>query len=393
MQARIIVGGWHPALHRLEVQTLLEAAGVESEVEHPRVLRVDSDDLDVDIVGRCSSITRWLLGGGRVDHMDTEALLDTILAAPGPAPPESDDRQQSIAVRVENIDGGGVGISHSTLILELGARLATMGWAFDLQAPDYEFVVVCVGEEQAQHPEIEQLPREAHILWGLSQPADSTSITWQERTGPMRPFFKPVGLDPRIARAMVNLAHPHMPDGRLALADPLCGTGGLLIEAALLGVHSFGSDLDEEMVEGTQRNLDWLWNEQDELAAVTTEVDDALDFTLDEPVPAFAFDPPYGRNSWQSEDGRELLLGTLARCFENATDDARLVTLLPWPAEHVAAMRAGKVVDMDEFHTYGTEWARMRELIESCGWTVLTTVPISVHGSLSRLLVMCERRS
>ena len=32
MQARIIVGGWHPALHRLEVQTLLEAAGVESEV-------------------------------------------------------------------------------------------------------------------------------------------------------------------------------------------------------------------------------------------------------------------------------------------------------------------------------------------------------------------------
>jgi hypothetical protein len=87
-----------------------------------------------------------------------------------------------------------------------------------------------------------------------------------------------------------------------------------------------------------------------------------------------------------------LLLGALARCFENATDDARLVTLLPWPAEHVAAMRAGKVVDMDGLHTYGTAWAEMRELIESCGWTVLTTVPISVHGSLSRLLVVCERR-
>ena len=208
----------------------------------------------------------------------------------------------------------------------------------------------------------------------------------------MRPFFKPVSLDPRIARAMVNLAHPHTPDGRPALADPLCGTGGVLIEAALLGVHSHGSDLDEEMVEGTQRNLDWLWNEQDELAAVTTEVDDALDFTLDEPVSAFAFDPPYGRNSWQSEDGRELLLGTLTRCYDNATDDARLVTLLPWPAEHMAAIRAGVDVDVDEFHTYGTAWAEVRELIANCGWTVLSTVPISVHRSLSRLLVVCERR-
>ena len=391
MEARIVVGGWHPALHRMEVQTLLEAAGISSQVEHPRVLRVDSDNLDDNIVNRCSSITRWLLGGGRVAHMDTEALLDTILAAPGPGPPESEDRQPSIAVRIENIDGGGVGISHSTLTLELGARLASMGWVFDLQAPDYELVVVCVGEEQAQHPELEQLPREAHILWGLSQTTDRTSVTWQERTGPMRPFFKPVSLDPRIARAMVNLAHPHTPDGRPALADPFCGTGGVLIEAALLGVHSYGLDLDEEMVEGTRRNLEWLGNEQDELAAVITEVDDALEFTLDEPVSAFAFDPPYGRNSWQSDDGRELLLGTLARCFENGTDAARLAMLLPWPAEHLNSLRAGQEVDIGTYLTYGTEWSEMRELITTCGWSVNHAVPIGIHGSLSRLLVVCTR--
>ncbi len=392
IQSRIIVGGWHPALHRLEVQTLLEAAGSESEVEHPRVLRVDSDDLDVDIVDRCSSITRWLLGGQRVAPMDTEALLARILAEPVSGPPESDDGVPSIAVRVESIDGGVEGISHSVLKLGLGARLADLGWAFDMQAPDHELVVVCVGDEEAQNPELEPLPREPHILWGLAGPSARSSPPWQERTGPMRPFFKPVSLDPRIARAMVNLAHPHPPDRRLMLVDPFCGTGGVLIEAALLGVGAIGSDLDEEMVSGTERNLEWLLAQGDTLSTVAVKSDDALSFVLHEPVRAFAFDPPYGRNSWQSEDGRELLLGALARCFENATEDARLVTLLPWPAEHVAAMRAGKVVDMDEFHTYGTPWAEMRELIGSCGWTMLTTVPISVHGSLSRLLVVCERR-
>ena len=125
--------------------------------------------------------------------------------------------------------------------------------------------------------------------------------------------------------------------------------------------------------------------------AVTTEVEDALDFTLDEPVPAFAFDPPYGRNSWQSDDGRELLLGTLARCFENGTDAARLAMLLPWPAEHLNSLRAGQEVDIGTYLTYGTEWSEMRELITTCGWSVNHAVPIGIHGSLSRLLVVCTR--
>ncbi len=66
-----------------------------------------------------------------------------------------------------------------------------------------------------------------------------------------RPYFRPVSMDPRIARAMVNLSRSVK--GRLL--DPFCGTGGILIEAGKVGMKVYGMDSDAEMVEGTIRNL------------------------------------------------------------------------------------------------------------------------------------------
>jgi tRNA (guanine10-N2)-dimethyltransferase len=66
-----------------------------------------------------------------------------------------------------------------------------------------------------------------------------------------RPYFKPVSMDPRLAKAMVNLAR--VKSGRLL--DPFCGTGGILIEAGRIGLSIFGVDKDPEMVAGTRRNL------------------------------------------------------------------------------------------------------------------------------------------
>ncbi|MBN2042646.1 MAG: RsmD family RNA methyltransferase [Candidatus Aenigmarchaeota archaeon] len=66
-----------------------------------------------------------------------------------------------------------------------------------------------------------------------------------------RPYFKPVSMDPRIARVMVNLARKTK--GRLL--DPFCGTGGILIEAGRMGFRVYGIDADREMVEGTKKNL------------------------------------------------------------------------------------------------------------------------------------------
>ena len=45
-------------------------------------------------------------------------------------------------------------------------------------------------------------------------------------------------------------------NGKMVL-DPFCGTGGILLEAGLIGAHIFGSDLDEKMVEGCKKTLDY----------------------------------------------------------------------------------------------------------------------------------------
>lgn len=66
-----------------------------------------------------------------------------------------------------------------------------------------------------------------------------------------RPFFHPGVMMPGFARALVNLSGV-MPGE--SLVDPFCGTGGILIEAALIGAVPAGCDVDEMMVRGSGLN-------------------------------------------------------------------------------------------------------------------------------------------
>ena len=38
--------------------------------------------------------------------------------------------------------------------------------------------------------------------------------------------------------------------------DPFCGTGGILLEAGLIGAKVIGSDIEEKMIEGCKKTLD-----------------------------------------------------------------------------------------------------------------------------------------
>ena len=77
-----------------------------------------------------------------------------------------------------------------------------------------------------------------------------------ERRATQRPFFKPVSLEPRLARLAVNLACGPLTAG--ACLDPMTGTGGFTIEAILSGRSAIGIDLDEEMIQGAKRILNGL---------------------------------------------------------------------------------------------------------------------------------------
>jgi tRNA (guanine10-N2)-dimethyltransferase len=67
-----------------------------------------------------------------------------------------------------------------------------------------------------------------------------------------RDFFHPGVMMPRMARVLINLTCMRAGD---IMLDPFCGTGGILIEAEILGIRSLGSDFDPMMTSGSVRNV------------------------------------------------------------------------------------------------------------------------------------------
>ncbi|KYC45155.1 MAG: tRNA (guanine(10)-N2)-dimethyltransferase [Candidatus Methanofastidiosum methylothiophilum] len=73
---------------------------------------------------------------------------------------------------------------------------------------------------------------------------------FNKRKPQLRPFFSPTSIDPRIARAMINISQ-----AQNEILDPFTGTGGILIEAGLIGLNTYGIDIEEKSVIGTKTNL------------------------------------------------------------------------------------------------------------------------------------------
>ncbi|MBN2600081.1 MAG: methyltransferase domain-containing protein, partial [Candidatus Thermoplasmatota archaeon] len=84
--------------------------------------------------------------------------------------------------------------------------------------------------------------------------AEVNTSSFQQRRGHLRPFLSPITLHPKLARALVNLSCIKKDE---LLLDPFCGTGGILIEAELLGMTVIGSDIEKKMIQGCQKNLEY----------------------------------------------------------------------------------------------------------------------------------------
>jgi tRNA (guanine10-N2)-dimethyltransferase len=99
-----------------------------------------------------------------------------------------------------------------------------------------------------------------------------------------RDFFHPGVMMPRMARTLVNIAGVQHSD---IVLDPFSGTGGILIEADLLGARAIGSDFDPLMVTGSRQNT----------AGSDLMVADATELPLaDHSVDTVVTDFPYGQS-------------------------------------------------------------------------------------------------
>jgi tRNA (guanine10-N2)-dimethyltransferase len=96
--------------------------------------------------------------------------------------------------------------------------------------------------------------------------------------------------------------------------DPFCGTGGILMEAGLMGMRVVGGDLEEKMIDGTKSNLDFVGVEEPLL--FNGDVGDLpvwLKGSQDVIVDSVATDPPYGR---ATRTFGEKIGGIYERAFE-----------------------------------------------------------------------------
>lgn len=144
-----------------------------------------------------------------------------------------------------------------------------------------------------------------------------------------RPYFSPISLHPRYARALVNMAGVRPGDRML---DPFCGTGGILLEAASMGILPIASDLSEDMVEGCRRNLAHYGYElYDSAVCDIGDINDHFDH-----LKAVVTDPPYGRStSTQGEELEAIYRRALEASFDVLTDNGVLGITLPYRLDEI----------------------------------------------------------
>ncbi len=125
----------------------------------------------------------------------------------------------------------------------------------------------------------------------------------------VRSFYRASNLKPDLARLMVNLSLVNPGE---TLIDPFCGTGSILIEAASLGVKSYGIEIDEEIYEGCLDNLFVLG--YDDLCNVYNA--DAFNFDY-KTYDVLVTDLPYGRCSSLKGRKREDFIERLPEIFKH----------------------------------------------------------------------------
>jgi len=128
-----------------------------------------------------------------------------------------------------------------------------------------------------------------------------TDKSYLSRKAHLRPSLHPTSLSPKLAKAMINLSGAVKGD---VIADPFCGSGGILIEAGLMLIRTIGIDISKKMLKMCEKNLEHYKVKNFKLMeADTTKTRLNADYAVT--------DLPYGRGSRVTEDLEDLYLNFL----------------------------------------------------------------------------------
>ena len=267
-----LLSGEHETLPVSELKAILEAEGYAYKVleKLDQALRLETDSSCAEAVKHRAAFTR-ICG---LELFNCKAKTSEIVRAL-----RSIDlnkvlsESESFAVRVKRVKRHASEVDEMTLERKLGEIILKKTKAkVNLKNPDKTFTGILT---------------DGKFVFGVKL-ADILPKPFFERRPTRKPFFHPSAMQAKLARCMVNLAKPRVGD---LVFDPFCGTGGMLVEASLIGCRVLGSDIKRRMAKGTFRNLVYFKIKPEGIV-----VADAKSLPITK-VDCVVTDPPYGRSA------------------------------------------------------------------------------------------------
>jgi tRNA (guanine10-N2)-dimethyltransferase len=137
---------------------------------------------------------------------------------------------------------------------------------------------------------------------------------FESRKAHQRPEMHPTGMHPKMARALVNILNPKLNEKVL---DPFCGTGGIMLEAGLMGIKSVGYDISPVVLKMAKINLKH-YGINEKMYSLKKK-----DFMTLKNFKNVATDLPYGKSSKAESDIKKLYTNFIKRI------DGKCVVIFP----------------------------------------------------------------
>ena len=338
-----LLSGEHETLPVSELKAILEAEGYTYTVleKLDQALRLEADLDCVEAVKQRAAFTR-LCGlemfsckakTGEIAKSTYSINLNEVLRG-----------KERFAVRVKRVKNYASKIDGMALERKLGKLVLnkTTKARVNLKNPDKTFTGIFTDEKFIFGVKLAEIPPKPFV----------------ERRPKKKPFFHPSAMQAKLARCMVNLAKPKAEE---LLLDPFCGTGSMLIEAALIGCRVLGLDIQRRMVKGTLQNLAYF-NIKPE-GAITA---DARNLPITK-VDCVVTDPPYGRSATTLKRTTKQIVEEVLISVHDTLDKGRRV-----------CMAAPKTLNIGRIGT-------------ALGYKHLESHFVYVHRSLTREIAVFEK--
>ncbi len=172
-----------------------------------------------------------------------------------------------------------------------------------------------------------------------------------KRKAHLRPSLHPTSMHPGLARTLINLTGLE----KGLILDPFCGSGGILLEAGLMGFKTIGYDIDEEQINRAKKNINHY-----KIKKFKLEKKDALSIAIK--PDAIVADLPYGKGS-KGNNLKYLYEAFLKKAYAK-TDVA--VVMMP-------------------------DFISPKKIISKTKWKIKGVFEIYVHKSLTRMIFILTK--